>query len=73
MLNDNALCLDGRDWFGTFHSTHSGDLNSGTINAVFADAHAQEVRSALKKDPSDSSEKEFGNREKYGWPFKEPP
>ncbi|MFH1716466.1 MAG: prepilin-type N-terminal cleavage/methylation domain-containing protein [Planctomycetota bacterium] len=74
VLNDNALCPDGRDWFGTFHSTASGDLNSGTVNVVFVDAHVQEVRSALKKDPSDNSEKEFGRFEKFGWPFiKDPP
>jgi len=72
VLNDNALCPDGRDWFGTFHSAPSGDLDSGTINAVFVDAHVEEVRSALKKDPSDNSEKEFGQFEKYGWPHKEP-
>jgi prepilin-type N-terminal cleavage/methylation domain-containing protein/prepilin-type processing-associated H-X9-DG protein len=73
VLNDNALCPDGRDWFGTFHSTKSGDLNSGTVNAVFVDAHVEEVRSALKnEDPSDNSEKEFGRFEKFGWPKKEP-
>lgn len=70
VLNDNALCPDGRDWFGTFHSTKSGDLNSGTVNAVFVDAHVHEVRSALKEDQSDNSEKEFGQFEKYGWPHK---
>ncbi len=73
VLNDNALCPDGRDWFGTFHSASSADLNSGTVNAVFVDSHVQEVRSALGKDPSDSSEMEFGRFEKYGWPFKDPP
>jgi len=72
VLNDNALCPDGRDWFGTFHSPMSGNLNRGTINAVFVDAHVEEVRSALKEDPSDNSEKEFGQFEKYGWPHKEP-
>jgi prepilin-type processing-associated H-X9-DG protein len=73
VLNDNALCPDGRDWFGTFHSTKSGDLNSGTVNAVFVDAHVEEVRSALKnEDPGDNSEKEFGQFEKFGWPKKEP-
>jgi prepilin-type N-terminal cleavage/methylation domain-containing protein/prepilin-type processing-associated H-X9-DG protein len=66
-------CPDGRDWFGTFHSTNSGDLNSGTVNAVFADAHVQEVRSALGKNPSDREDMEFGRFEKYGWPYKEPP
>jgi prepilin-type processing-associated H-X9-DG protein len=73
ILNDNALCPDGRDWFGTFHSASSADLNSGTVNVVFVDSHVQEVRSALGKDPSDSSEMEFGRFEKYGWPFKDPP
>ena len=73
VLNDNALCPDSRDWFGTFHSASSADLNSGTVNAVFVDAHVQEVRSALGKDPSDTSEMEFGRFEKYGWPHKDPP
>ena len=70
VLNDNALCPDGRDWFGTFHSPMSGDLDTGTVNAVFVDAHVEEVRSALKKDTSDNSEKEFGQYEKFGWPHK---
>ena len=72
VLNDNALCPDGRDWFGTFHSHPSGDLNGGTANAVFVDAHVDEVRSALGDDPADTSEMEFGRFEKYGWPHKEP-
>ncbi|MFQ6034819.1 MAG: prepilin-type N-terminal cleavage/methylation domain-containing protein [Sedimentisphaerales bacterium] len=72
VLNDNALCPDGRDWFATFHSTSGGELNSGTCNAVFVDAHVEEVRSALKEDPRDNSEKEFGRFEKYGWPHKQP-
>ena len=72
VLNDNALCPDGTDWFGTFHSAPSADLNAGTINAVFVDAHVQEVRSALKKDPTDTSEMEFGMFEKFGWPNKQP-
>ncbi len=72
VLNDNALCPDGRDWFGTFHGTSQTDLNAGTINAVFVDAHVQEVRSALKEDTSDRSEMEFGRFEKYGWPHKQP-
>jgi prepilin-type N-terminal cleavage/methylation domain-containing protein len=71
VLNDNALCPDGRDWFGTFHSPMSGDLNSGTINAVFVDAHVEEVRSALGPDGEDLG-KEFGRFEKYGWPNKQP-
>jgi len=74
VLNDNALCPDGRDWFGTFHATKSGDLNSGTANAVFVDAHVEKVRSALKENPSDKSDMEWGKFEKYGWPFtKRPP
>lgn len=72
VLNDNALCPDGRDWFATFHSRPSGDLNGGTCNAVFVDAHVEEVRSALKKNPSDNTEKEFGQFEKFGWPHRQP-
>jgi prepilin-type N-terminal cleavage/methylation domain-containing protein/prepilin-type processing-associated H-X9-DG protein len=68
VLNDNALCPDGRDWFATFHSAPTGNLNSGTCNVVFVDAHVEEVRSALKQDQNDDSEKEFGQFEKYGWP-----
>jgi len=72
VLNDNALCGDGRDWFGTFHSTASGDLDSGTCNAVFVDAHVDEVHSALGKDPDDTSEMELdGKNEKYAWPKKQ--
>jgi prepilin-type processing-associated H-X9-DG protein len=70
VLNDNALCPDGRDWFGTFHNAKSGDLNSGNANAVFVDAHVESVRSALGDDPSDTSQMELGKYEKYGWPFK---
>jgi len=72
VLNDNALCGDSRDWFGTFHSTSSGKLNSGTINAVFVDAHVEEVRSALKEDQNDTSEMEFDKFEKFAWPHKQP-
>ncbi len=72
VLNDNALCGDSRDWFGTFHSTSMGKLNSGTINAVFVDAHVEEVRSALKEDATDKSDMEFGQFEKYSWPNREP-
>ena len=71
VLNDNALCGDGRDWFATFHSTSTGKLNSGTCNAVFVDASVEEVRSALGEDPSDTSEMEFGEFEKYAWPHKQ--
>jgi prepilin-type N-terminal cleavage/methylation domain-containing protein/prepilin-type processing-associated H-X9-DG protein len=71
VLNDNALCADGRDWFGTFHNVRDRDYNKGTINVVFVDAHVEKVTSALKdEDPADDSEKEFGEYEKYGWPFK---
>lgn len=71
VLNDNALCGDDRDWFGTFHSTSTGKLNNGTVNAVFTDAHVDKVRSALKENPDDDSEKEFGQFEKYAWPHRE--
>jgi prepilin-type N-terminal cleavage/methylation domain-containing protein len=72
VLNDNALCGDGRDWFATFHTTASGDLDSGTSNAVFVDSHVEEVRSALGKDPDDTSEMERnGTHEKYAWPYKD--
>ena len=71
VLNDNSLCGDGRDWFGTFHSAKSGDLNSGTANASFVDGHVEEVRSALGDDPDDTSQMERGGQnEKYGWPYK---
>ena len=70
-LNDNALCGDGRDWFATFHSTASGDLDGGTSNAVFVDSHVEEVRSALGKDKHDTSEMDFGQYEKYAWPYKQ--
>jgi len=70
VLNDNALCGDGRDWFGTFHGMKTGDLNSGTVNAVFVDAHVQEVRSALGEDQQDTSQMELGRYEKYSWPYK---
>jgi prepilin-type N-terminal cleavage/methylation domain-containing protein len=73
VLNDNALCGDSRDWFGTFHGISGGDLNSGTVNAVFVDAHVDEVRSALTPaGPSYTDEMEFGMFEKYSWPHREP-
>jgi prepilin-type N-terminal cleavage/methylation domain-containing protein len=71
VLNDNALCGDGRDWFGTFHATKGGDLNSGTANAIFVDAHVEEVRSALGDDQNDTSQMERDGRyEKFCWPYK---
>ncbi len=72
VLNDNALCGDGRDWFGTFHGAESSNLNSGSVNAVFVDAHVSEVTSALKEDTTDTSEMEFGRFEKHSWPNREP-
>ncbi len=72
VLNDNALCGDGRDWFGTFHSTSTGKLNNGTINAVFVDAHVDEIRSALGEDENDKSQMEFGMFEKNAWPNRQP-
>jgi prepilin-type N-terminal cleavage/methylation domain-containing protein len=70
VLNDNALCPMGVDWFGTFHSRKAGDLNSGTCNAVFVDSHVSKVKSAL-----DAAGRlfgaEFGQFEKYGWPHKD--
>ena len=72
VLNDNALWANGNDWFGTFHNAPRSDLNSGTANAVFVDGHAGRVRSGLKRNPDDNSEKEFGLFEKNAWPHKEP-
>ena len=72
VLNDNALCGDGRDWFGTFHDAKGGDLNSGNANAIFVDAHVASVRSALGDDTSDKSQMEVNNSyEKFCWPFRE--
>jgi prepilin-type processing-associated H-X9-DG protein len=74
VLNDNSLCGDGRDWFGTYHSVSVGNKNKGTANAIFVDGHVQEVRSGLLDDnPDDKSQMEFGAFEKYAWPFKMPP
>ncbi len=77
VLNDNALCPDGRDWFGTFHGAKRGDWNGGTVNLVFVDAHVESARSALQVAPdkvsADRSEAEYGRFEKFGWPRAEPP
>jgi len=73
VLNDNALMPNGRDWFGTFHSTSTGDLNGGSANAVFVDGHVQEVWSGFREPYTDTSDLEFGKFEKYGWPHKYPP
>ncbi len=69
VLNDNALCPMGLDWFGTFHSTSNADLNGGTSNIVFVDGHVGKVKSALDKN-GDLVNAEFGEFEKYGWPHK---
>jgi prepilin-type N-terminal cleavage/methylation domain-containing protein/prepilin-type processing-associated H-X9-DG protein len=73
VLNDNALMPNGRDWFGTFHGTRGSDLNGGSVNAVFVDGHVQEVWSGFREDYADTSDREFGKFEKYGWPHKYPP
>jgi prepilin-type processing-associated H-X9-DG protein len=78
VLNDNALCMSGLDWFGTFHGAKSSNWNGGTVNAVFVDAHVSSVRSGLQVTDSnpplaDKSQAEFGKWEKFGWPHKEMP
>ena len=73
VLNDNALCANGGDWFGTFHGAKRSDWNGGTGNAAFVDGHVDKVKSALTTDPTDNSEKEYGKFEKYAWPFRKPP
>jgi prepilin-type N-terminal cleavage/methylation domain-containing protein/prepilin-type processing-associated H-X9-DG protein len=73
VLNDNALCPDNTDWLATFHGAKRGDWNGGTANAVFVDAHVERVKSALKDNPNDNTEKEFGRYERFGWPLKKRP
>jgi prepilin-type N-terminal cleavage/methylation domain-containing protein/prepilin-type processing-associated H-X9-DG protein len=76
VLNDNALCPDGRDWFGTFHGAKRGDWNGGTVNLVFVDAHVESTKSALQIGPdgqADRSTAEYGRFEKFGWPFVKTP
>ena len=71
VLNDNALCGIGTDWFGTFHHTSAANLNAGTTNVVFVDGHVDNVFSALTPNgASDTSQMEFGHFEKYCWPHK---
>jgi len=70
VLNDNALCGMGYDWFGTFHGSKGSELNSGTSNAVFVDSHVDEVKSALDKD-GNLVDAEFGSYEKYAWPHRD--
>jgi prepilin-type N-terminal cleavage/methylation domain-containing protein/prepilin-type processing-associated H-X9-DG protein len=76
VLNDNALCPDGRDWFGTFHGAKRSDWNGGTVNLVFVDAHVESARSGLQTTADgqmDKSTAEYGRFEKFGWPYREPP
>jgi prepilin-type N-terminal cleavage/methylation domain-containing protein/prepilin-type processing-associated H-X9-DG protein len=73
VLNDNALCPDNTDWMGTFHGAKKGNWNGGTVNAVFIDCHVASVKSALKEDPTDKTDMEFFQFEKYGWPNKQRP
>jgi prepilin-type N-terminal cleavage/methylation domain-containing protein/prepilin-type processing-associated H-X9-DG protein len=76
VLNDNALCPDGRDWFGTFHGAKRGDWNGGTVNLVFVDAHVESTKSGLQVGPdgqADRSTAEYGRFEKFGWPFEKAP
>jgi prepilin-type N-terminal cleavage/methylation domain-containing protein len=76
VLNDNALCADGRDWFGTFHGAKQNNWNGGTINAVFVDSHVQSCKSALQVMPDgvtpDRSNLEYGKYERFGWPYAVP-
>lgn len=69
VLNDNALCPMGYDWFGTFHGSRGTGLNSGTCNAVFVDSHVDKVKSALDEE-GNLVDAEFDRFEKYGWPHK---
>jgi prepilin-type N-terminal cleavage/methylation domain-containing protein/prepilin-type processing-associated H-X9-DG protein len=76
VLNDNALCPDGRDWFGTFHGAKKGDWNGGTVNLVFVDAHVESTKSGLQVTPdgqADMSTAEYYRFEKFGWPFTKAP
>jgi prepilin-type N-terminal cleavage/methylation domain-containing protein len=76
VLNDNALCPDGRDWFGTFHGAKRGDWGGGTVNLVCVDAHVESTKSGLQTGPdgqADRSTAEYGRFEKFGWPFVKTP
>jgi hypothetical protein len=64
-LNDNALCPDARDWFGTFHAL-LGDWNGGTINAVRLPCRVGQVGLADAIGRSGGSQHaEFGRFEKF--------
>ena len=76
VLNDNALCGDGRDWFGTFHGAKRGDWNGGTATCVFVDSHVESVKSGLQEMENgqmDKSTAESYKYEKFAWPYAEPP
>ncbi len=77
VLNDNALCGDGRDWFGTFHGAKKGNWNGGTVNLVFVDAHVESTKSGLQVAPDGSADKSgaefYGRFEKFAWPFEKAP
>jgi prepilin-type N-terminal cleavage/methylation domain-containing protein len=78
VLNDNALCPDNTDWFGTYHGAKKGNWNGGTVNAVFVDAHVGSVKSgcqvsATNPTVADLSTAEYGKLEKYGWYSKQRP
>ncbi len=76
VLNDNALCPDGRDWFGTLHGAKRGDWNGGTVNVVFVDAHVESTKSALQTTSDNQVDREaleYGRFEKFGWPFEKRP
>jgi prepilin-type processing-associated H-X9-DG protein len=45
-INDNNLRATpgtGQDHFATFHNTSTGNINKGYANAVFIDAHVEQV------------------------------
>lgn len=76
VMDDTALRGDGREWFGTFHGVSRRLRNCGTINAAFADGHAQKVHSALVTTEDlqmNLSDAEYGLFEKCAWPFDRPP
>jgi prepilin-type N-terminal cleavage/methylation domain-containing protein/prepilin-type processing-associated H-X9-DG protein len=72
VLNDDALMPNGRDWFGTFHSTSWMKRNYGMTNLVFVDGHVDKAQSAFQENQADTSRMEFGRMEKYGWARRTP-
>jgi prepilin-type N-terminal cleavage/methylation domain-containing protein/prepilin-type processing-associated H-X9-DG protein len=76
VLNDNALCGDGRDWLGTFHGAKRSDWNGGTANTVFVDGHVDQVKSGLQivdgaADRSGAESHAGLTCEKFAWPYKQ--